>query len=141
MYGFGYEIQVADSIVARSGSVHLRFLLDNRLIKLTPSPILDTAYSIHRIGASLKRLEAKIERETLESGSSSSPALKESDDLPTMLLSPSDGRVLAECLDVEEMEQEVERAIHQVEGALKAKNELEEEKHSIEIANKKSEVT
>lgn len=71
--------------------------------------------------------------EHIERPSGSNPALDESGNLSesTMLLLPSDGGHIANCLDIPELEQEIERAIHQVQGELKAKKESEEEKVSI----------
>ena len=51
-----------------------------------------------------------------------------------MLLSPTSGKVIADCLETPEIEQEIERAILQVERALKSKKELKEEKVSIDKA-------
>ena len=57
-----------------------------------------------------------------------------------MLLSPLDGRVIADRLEVPEIEQEIERAIHQVQGALDSKKELDAEKRALEGATEKPEV-
>lgn len=82
-------------------------------------------------------MELDKEVEDLKTPSSSSSALDDSGKVAaTMLLSRSDGRFIAECLEVPEMEQEIERAIHQVGGALKAKKELEEEKQTLGTASK-----
>lgn len=51
-----------------------------------------------------------------------------------MLLSASSGRLIADCLEAPELEQEIERAVHQIEGALKAKKELNEEKRAMDSA-------
>ena len=73
----------------------------------------------------------------MKTPASSDSALYDSGKLSTtMLLSPSDGRLIAECLEVPEMEQEIERAIQQVGGALKVKKESEEEKPSLGMPNK-----
>ncbi|MCJ1430370.1 hypothetical protein MMC29_008288 [Sticta canariensis] len=111
---------------ARSGSAHIEFLLENKLIELAPSSILDKVYAVQGIGVSLKELDKEVEG--MKTRSSSNAGLDGSGEVPTtMLLSPSDGRLIAECVEVPEMEQEIERAIHQVGGALKAKKESEEE--------------
>lgn len=56
-----------------------------------------------------------------------------------MLLSPSDGRIIAETLEVPELEQEVERAIHQVSAQLRRNKDVNEEKHALDSAAKKAE--
>lgn len=56
-----------------------------------------------------------------------------------MLLSPSDGRIIAETLEVPELEQEVERAIHQVNAQLRRNNNVSEEKHALDSTAKKAE--
>lgn len=120
---------------ARSGSAHLEFLLEKKLIELAPSSILDKVYAVQGIGVSLKELDKEVEN--IKTPSSHSTALDEAENPPaTMLLSPSDGKLIADYLEVPEMEQEIERAIHQVEGALKAKKELEEEKQAMRAAHK-----
>lgn len=53
-----------------------------------------------------------------------------------MLLSKSSGQLFAECLDVPELAVEVERAVWQVEKALKAQQELQEEKAELDAATK-----
>lgn len=124
-----------DDDLARSGSVHVEFLLENKLIELVPSSILDRVYAVQGIGVSIKELDTEIEN--IKTPSPSTSALEEAGDLPaTMLLSPSDGKLIANCLDVPEMEQEIERAIHQVEKALKAKKRLTEEKQTLGASNK-----
>lgn len=105
------------------------------MIELAPSSILDKVYAVQGIGVSLKELDKEVEG--MKTPSSRNSALDDSGKVPTtMLLSPSDGRLIADCLEVPEMEQEIERAIHQVGEALKAKKELEEEKQTLGTANK-----
>lgn len=105
------------------------------MIELAPSSILDKVYAVQGIGVSLKELDKEVEN--IKTPSSHSTALDEAENPPaTMLLSPSHGKLIADYLEVPEMEQEIERAIHQVEGALKAKKELEEEKQAMRAAHK-----
>ena len=61
------------------------------------------------------------------------------DEEPIMLLSPSDGRVIAETLEVPELEQDVERAIHQVSAQLTRNKDVYEEKHTLDSTAKKAE--
>lgn len=55
-----------------------------------------------------------------------------------MLLSPSDGRIIAETLEVPELEQELERAIHQVATQLRRNQDVSEKKHALNPAAKKA---
>ena len=61
-----------------------------------------------------------------------------SEEEPIMLLSPSDGRIIAETLEIPELEQEVERAIHQVSAQLRKNKDASEEKHGLDPAAKKA---
>lgn len=81
---------------------------------------------------------------TKEFGNEITPPVKDSksqkpDEEPTMLLSPSDGRIIAETLEVPELEQEVERAIHQVGSELRKNKDVYEEKPVHDPASKKGE--
>lgn len=53
-----------------------------------------------------------------------------------MLLSKSSGQLLAEYLDIPGLAVEVERAVWQVEKALKAQQELKEEKATLDAATR-----
>lgn len=108
------------------------------MVKLSPSSILDTIYAVQGVGASLKKLGADVKKEKTPSKNSSQIS-EESDEPETMLLEPLDGRAIADCLEVPEMEQEIERAIHQVKGALNKKKLLDEEKRALDAANEKPE--
>lgn len=63
---------------------------------------------------------------------------EKSEEEPIMLLSPSDGRIIAETLEVPELEQEVERAIHQVSAQLRRNKDASEEKHALDLAARKA---
>lgn len=118
-------------------------MLENKLIELAPSSVLDQAYAVKSIGLALKELQ-HLEEEVkgINTPSSSNFVSDDSGKVPTtMLLSPSDGRLIADYLEVPEMEQEIERAIHQVGEALKAKKESEEDKQTLGTANKGPEGT
>lgn len=122
---------------ARSGSAHLEFLLEHKLIKLSPSRLIDSIYAVQSIGRSLHALSKEFENEItppVEESKSQKP-----DDEPTMLLSPSDGRIIAETLEVPELEQEVERAIHQVSSQLRKNKDVYKEKPGHDSAAKKGE--
>lgn len=49
-----------------------------------------------------------------------------------MVLQKWNGKLLAEAFRLPEMEVEIERAVEQVEGAIKTRRELEEEKEEVE---------
>lgn len=60
---------------------------------------------------------------------------EKSEEEPIMLLSASDGRIIAETLEVPELEQEVERAIHQVSAQLRSKKDASD---ALDLAAKKA---
>lgn len=110
--------------------------MENQLIKQSPSSILDIAYEIQSFEKTLKNLDAEYKAIESESESDDKEAFSNNmnKDTETMLLSASSGRLIADSLEAPELEQEIERAIHQVEGTLKAKRELNEEKQAIDSA-------
>lgn len=55
----------------------------------------------------------------------------------SMLLSPSNGNLIAECFDIPDLEVEIERAILQVEKTLKAEKEIEIERRETEVEKEK----
>lgn len=108
--------------------------MENKLIKQSPSSILDIAYKIQNFEKSLKNLDTEFKAIESESDDKEAFPNDMNNDTETMLLSASSGRLIADSLEVPELEQEIERAIHQVEGTLKAKRELKEEKRAIDSA-------
>lgn len=116
---------------ARGGSKHLQFLLDNRMIKLSPSELLQTAYMEAAMDVSIEELDKEMD--SIRSGSSVKPVPDEKDE--RMLLSESSGQLIAEYLDVP-LAVEVERAVWQVKKALKAQQELREEKAQLAAATR-----
>ncbi|KAL8708866.1 MAG: hypothetical protein Q9220_006322 [cf. Caloplaca sp. 1 TL-2023] len=120
---------------ARSGSQHVEFLLNNHLIKLMPSPLLDSAYRISELDVALERLESELKSISDESKSGSSE-VKIEDRTERMLATRSSGRLIAELVEVPELEEQVQRAAKQVAKALRAKKELQEEKQELDTANK-----
>jgi len=107
---------------ALSGSKHLEFLLGNKLIKTKPSKILDELY------ATGKR--------PFDSGPlSSSEVSSSSGEEEKMLLHKSDGKRISEALGIPELDVELDRAVSQVEKALKAEKELKEEKKELDKAS------
>lgn len=89
---------------------------------------------------SLKRLKNEYKSIKLEPGETSLFFENKVEPDESMLLSASSGKLIAHCLDAPELEQEIERAVKQVEKALIAEKELMEERRSIDAATKHSEV-
>ncbi|KAI9811119.1 MAG: hypothetical protein M1826_003314 [Phylliscum demangeonii] len=106
------------------GSKHLEYLVKNELIRPSPSPILDRIYD-GQLDQGAAHGNAEQGNDATNSGPSaaSSPPLEPSratDGPETMLLDATDGKRIAEALDVSELKLEVERAVEQVQGALTA---------------------
>ena len=101
---------------------------------------MDTLYSIARVDAALSDARKEVER--LKAARDGKEAkLQETSDPQSegLLLSQSSGKLIAETLEVPELEIEIERAVAQVERSLAAREELVEEKREIESATKGAE--
>lgn len=97
---------------------------------------MDTLYSIARVDAILSGARKEVER--LKAAQDNKEAeLQQTSDAQSeeMVLSQSTARLIAETLEVPELEIEIERAVAQVERSLAARNELVEEKRDIESAS------
>jgi len=105
-----------------SGSKHIEFLLDRKLIVPKPSKILDELYSSGK-----KPFDAG----SVSSTTSQSPARE----AETMILHKSDGKRIGEALGMPELEVELDRAVWQVDKALNAEKELKQEKAELNEAN------
>ena len=116
---------------ALSGGKHVEFLVNNNLLALTPSPVVDEVY------AAQKELLPSAPEPTTDS----SVKIVDNPDSPssngaqhpngeTMLLSQAEGKKMTQALDLPQLEVELERAIWQVETAIK--------KRSAEVAAKES---
>lgn len=105
---------------------------------LSRSKILDEIYALQKLDKSLKTLISDYRN--IQSPTESEITSEESLDNPreTMLLSPSSGKLIAECLELPTIEQEVERAIHQVEASLRTEREQERDKARNSAATVKS---
>jgi hypothetical protein len=104
-----------------SGSKHVEFLLENKLITAKPSQILDELYAQQKPSDADKISSAQ------------SPANEEK-----MVLRKSDTKPFAEALGIPELHIELERAVWQVEKALRAEKELKEEKTELDSVQAKS---
>lgn len=107
---------------ALSGSKHIEFLLDNKVLKLQPSEILDNIYS-----ARYKPSEAVSEKSTDTASPEDTQAASEK-----LVLQSSDGKRIAEVLKVPELHVELERAVWQVQKALDAEKELKEKETELD---------
>ncbi len=108
---------------ALSGSKHIEFLLDNKLITNEPSQILDDVYS---------NAQYPFVGTAAASAKKSSTASVDGEEI--MLLHKSNGRRIAEALNIPELDIELDRAVWQVEKALSEKKELKEEERDLKKA-------
>jgi len=113
---------------AYSGSKHIEFLLDEKMVTPKQSPILDELYS------SGKRSFQSYH--TLGPKKAAGPPVEE-----TMVLHESDGKRIAETLDIPELYVELDRAVWQVENTLRAQRELKKEKTELDSEKVKSKDT
>jgi len=107
---------------ALSGSKHIEFLLEKKLINTQSSPTLDELYSSR-------------ERQ-IQPGPTQDPRKTSGDEV--MVLHKEDGKRISEALNIPELYVELDRAVWQVEKALNAEKELEEEKEELDSENAKS---
>jgi len=106
-------------------------------VRHSQSSVLDTLYAVAGIDANLDRVRKDLE--LLKTGRSQipkQPDINTDESRERMLLSRKNGKLFAEMLEVPELEPELARAVWQVEKALKAREELQEEKSEIESATK-----
>ncbi|KAL1953395.1 hypothetical protein VTO42DRAFT_2939 [Malbranchea cinnamomea] len=96
---------------ALSGSKHLQFLLDHKLIKPISLPDLEHIYLKHG-----KTITEKTSRNFAFRVNAEDEALEEK-----ILVEASDGKQLAKVLDAHELAPEVERAVYQVKHRLEQK--------------------
>jgi len=112
---------------AIAGGKHLQFLLEKNLLTLNPSPIVDEVYAHQK-----QPLPSTPEPTTTLKTGPEAEAFKTVDpqgteipnpDGETMLLSQANGQKMTQALDLPQLEVELERAIWQVEMAVKKSNE------------------
>lgn len=106
---------------AFSGGKHIQFLVNNNLLALTPSPVVDAVY------AEQKEALPSTPKPTTDSilvnnPDPASPNGAQNPDGETMLLSQAEGKKMTQALDLPQLEVELERAIWQVETAIKKRN-------------------
>lgn len=109
--------------------------MKNHLLSLTTFPTLDLTYSTCGLDASLKQFDQEAEK-TLGEPIDTTPIVKPNVEAERMLLTPSSGRLIADMVDVPELEEHIHRAVKQVEKSLKAKEELHQEKEELDSVNR-----
>lgn len=127
---------LALTFLARRGSEHIEFLVKHNLFEQVPSSILDQAYSVAKIGVSLRSMEKEIDGQDKKGEDPGDPSPTPEQPPETLLLSQTDGAMIAHCLDIPELGPEVERAVWQVERSVGAAKELAEEKAELDHAKK-----
>ncbi|KAI0104751.1 mitochondrial K+-H+ exchange-related-domain-containing protein [Nemania sp. FL0031] len=106
---------------ALAGGKHLQWLLSNQFFTLHPSDTLDTIYPRHLPSSSLPEQEPNHSKSEAshQSESGQAPPAQE-----RLLLTQDGGRKLARALQVPELEPELERAIWQVENAIRKQSQV-----------------
>jgi len=117
---------------ALSGSQHIEFLLDSKLVTPKPSAVLDTLYSAGVMQAVRDNTLIRTKGSTIKSSSSINKGNGGGEEV--VLLQPWNAKLMAKALEIPELEVELERAIWQVEKSLKAQNDLQEEKTDLDAA-------
>ncbi|ORX98724.1 mitochondrial K+-H+ exchange-related-domain-containing protein [Clohesyomyces aquaticus] len=121
---------------ALTGSKHLEFILSHNLPNLTPSAELDEVYTAGLMYPS-RALSRAAPRPTREQAESVAKVVEQQTNNGTedvMVLQRWNGKLIAEQFKLPDMEVEIERAVEQVENAIKGKEELMEEKMELERA-------
>lgn len=121
---------------ALSGSKHLEFILQNKLLKSVPSSELDEVYTAGLMYPSreISRNAPLPSREQAEDISNIIEKQTNNGSEDVMVLQRWNGKLIAERFKLSEMEVEIERAVEQVEQAIKGREELLEEKRELERA-------
>ena len=96
--------------------------------------MLDIAYAEVKIMENLRSVRTEISE--IGSQKSDNSITNTSKDEEKMLLSESSGQLIADYLEVPELAVEIQRAVWQVDRALTAKQEYQEEKKELESATK-----
>ncbi|KAI5866763.1 mitochondrial K+-H+ exchange-related-domain-containing protein [Durotheca rogersii] len=113
---------------ALAGGKHIRFLCDNNILSLSPSSVLDSIYS-PRLPSPLASKAPKVEKVA------SPPSDDPNESEEKLLLSQEKGHELVKALEIPELEIELERAIWQVETAMR--KDMEPKSKSPETARAK----
>lgn len=123
----------ADVSKAQGGSKHIQFLMDNNLVKTSPSAMLRMAYTEATMDKRLWDLSQELHTISSETADKQVSGVNQEQ----MLLDRDSGELIANYLEIPELAVEIKRAVWQVERSLKAKQELGEEKKELEEAIKR----
>jgi len=124
---------------ALSGSRHLEFLLKHNLPTPKPSAILDEVYTAGLMypTRALSRAAPRPTEQQADEVASVVSRQTNNDTEDVMVLQKWNGKLIAEQFELPDMEVEIERAVEQVESAIKSKEKLMEEKLELEKATGK----
>lgn len=109
---------------ALAGGRHIQFLVSNNLLSLAPSPVLDSIYP-SLLPPSPTSLTTKPNKPETQQPSGDGKMQEEDE---KMVLSQKNRKQLVKALDVPELEVELERAIWQVEEAIRKSREEQSDK-------------
>ncbi|PKS09098.1 hypothetical protein jhhlp_003712 [Lomentospora prolificans] len=109
---------------AIKGGQHVQFLVKNKLLSISPSSILDSAYAIPKLAPASPNEAQKPMEEKTEKDAKAEPA----EPAGKVLLCQHTATTLSKALDHPELEAELERAIWQVEQSNRADKEKTESK-------------
>lgn len=88
--------------------------------------------------ASMNELDLEA-KDALKGDPNSKPGVEPAMEAEKMLLTQSSGRIIADVVEIPELEEHVQRAVKQVEKALRGKKDLQEEKQELDNVNKEAE--
>ncbi|KAL2158641.1 hypothetical protein VTH06DRAFT_4123 [Thermothelomyces fergusii] len=105
---------------ALSGGKHLQFLIKNNLLVLAPSPVVDEVYAQQKkpLLSTPEPTTSSDEKLAVNPDPGSSTGTQDRNG-ETMLLTQANGKKMTQALDLPQLEAELERAIWQVERAIK----------------------
>jgi Mitochondrial K+-H+ exchange-related len=104
---------------ALAGGKHIQFLLKNQLLSRSPSDALDRIYA----QASLPPPDGKTAPQQSQESAPGKSSIQ--DEVEVILIQKETAKQLTEALEIPEVETELERALWQVETALKAEKDRE----------------
>ncbi|KAI4288448.1 MAG: hypothetical protein L6R35_002288 [Caloplaca aegaea] len=99
-------------------------------------PGLSRLVTLESLDASLKKIDQEAERIRERPSDNNTSDIEPDVKAERMLLTSSSGRLVADMVDVPELEEHIHRAVKQVEKSLKAKEEWNDEKRELDNANK-----
>ncbi|KAI4254012.1 MAG: hypothetical protein LQ352_003358 [Teloschistes flavicans] len=94
--------------------------------------------ALKTMDASMNELDLEA-KDALKGDPNSKPGVEPAMEAEKMLLTQSSGRIIADVVEIPELEEHVQRAVKQVEKALRGKKDLQEEKQELDNVNKEAE--